>query len=218
LPADYYALVEQVAGGRWPDILTLRGPPLDEPPKTEPRGGIVLAESLPQVRFRLKVEVDLYAAKASSVVIRHVSGHQIVAVLVGVSPGNKSSRGGLEQFVGKAVEMLRAGIHLLVVDLFPPGPRDPDGIHKAIWDELADNNFALPKEKRLTLAAYAAGAWPEAFVEPVAVGGELPDMPLFLTPEVYVPVPLEAAYQAAWETVPTYWRGVLDGSHGAGGS
>ncbi|HVW36534.1 MAG TPA: DUF4058 family protein, partial [Pirellulales bacterium] len=179
LPPDYYALVEQVAGGHWSDILTLHEPPHDEPPKTEPHGGIVLAESPPQVQFRLKAEGDLYAAKASSVVIRLVSGHHIVAVLEVVSPGNKSSRGGLEQFVGKAVEMLRAGLHLLVVDLFPPGPRDPDGIHRAIWDALADNNFALPQEKRLTLAAYAAGAWPEAFVEPVAVGRDLPDMPLF---------------------------------------
>ena len=31
----------------------------------------------------------------------------------------------------------------------------------------------------------------------------------FLSSEVYVPVPLEATYQAAWEAVPAYWRGVL---------
>lgn len=226
LPADYYALVEQVAGGRWPDILTLQAPlreeqaplrevqgPLREvTPGTEPRGGVALAETPPQVQFRLKADGGLYAAKASSVVIRHVSGHRIVAVVEVVSPGNKSSRIGLEKFTSKAAELLRAGIHLLVVDLFPPGPRDPQGIHKAIWDELTDNDFALPQDQRLTLAAYAAGACPEAFVEPIAVGGELRELPLFLTPETYVPVPLEATYQAAWETVPAYWRGVLERS------
>jgi hypothetical protein len=37
-------------------------------------------------------------------------------------------------------------------------------------------------------------------------------MPLFLTPEVYVPVPLEPTYQSAWDAVPTYWRGVLAGN------
>ncbi len=47
---------------------------------------------------------------------------------------------------------------------------------------------------------------PEAFVEPVSVGATLPDMPLFLTPETYVPVPLEATYRSAWETLPAYWR------------
>lgn len=210
LPGDYYALVEQFAGGRWPDVLTLQGLPRDEASSLEPGGGVLLAEAPPQVQFRLKAEGDLYAAKASAVVIRHVSGHRVVAVLEVVSPGNKSSRSALEQFTGKAIEMMRAGIHLLVVDLFPPGPRDPEGIHKAIWDELLDNAFALPQEKRLTLAAYAAGAYPEAFVEPVAVGAALPDMPLFLTPEVYVPTPLEATYQAAWQSVPSYWREELE--------
>jgi hypothetical protein len=36
-------------------------------------------------------------------------------------------------------------------------------------------------------------------------------MPLFLTPEFYVNVPLEATYQAAWEAVPVFWRDVLSG-------
>jgi hypothetical protein len=31
-------------------------------------------------------------------------------------------------------------------------------------------------------------------------------MPLFLNADRYVPVPLEKAYQAAWETVPAFWR------------
>lgn len=55
------------------------------------------------------------------------------------------------------------------------------------------------------------GAGAEAFVELIAVGNALPDMPLFLTPEVYVSVPLEATYQAAWEGMPAYWRNVLTG-------
>lgn len=211
LPPDYYALVEQVAGGRWPDVLTLQGPAPTKPQTPDPTGGVLLAEAPPQVQFRLKAEGDLYAAKASSVVIRHVSGHHVVAVLEVVSPGNKQSRHEFEQLVGKAIEMLRAGVHLLIVDLFPPGSRDPEGIHKAIWDEFLDHDFALPKEKPLTLASYAAGAFPEAFVEPVAVGGKLPEMPLFLSPDVYVPVPLESTYQAAWETMPAYWREVLEG-------
>lgn len=135
----------------------------------------------------------------------------MVAVLEVVSPGNKSCRHRMEQFVGKAVEMLRAGVHLVVIDLFPPGPRDPEGLHKAIWNKFLDNDFTLPGDKRLTLASYAAGDLPEAFIEPVGVGGKLPDMPLFLSPDVYVPVPLEATYEVAWETMPTYWRDVLEG-------
>jgi hypothetical protein len=213
LPAGYYALVEQVSGGRWPDILTLQGPAPAQTKLPDPRGGFMLDEAPPQVQFRLKAERDLYAAKASTVVVRHVSGHQVVAVLEVVSPGNKSDRKALDEFVAKAVGLLRAGIHLLIVDLFPSGPRDPEGIHRVIWDEFIENDFTLPAEKRLTLVSYAAGDYPEAFVEPLSVGDRLPDMPLFLSPGVYVPVPLEPTYQSAWQAMPTYWRDYLSDIH-----
>jgi len=35
-------------------------------------------------------------------------------------------------------------------------------------------------------------------------------MPLFLEPETYVNVPLEATYQAAYRGVPRRWRQLLD--------
>jgi hypothetical protein len=210
LPPDHYALAEQIAGGLGPDVLTLEapanGPP---PPPASPHGGVALAAAPPRVWFHARTEADQYAAKAKAVAIRHASDHRVVAVLEIVSPGNKNNRHGLRSFVDKAVELLRGGIHLLIVDLFPPSPRDPQGIHKAIWDEYQDSTFALPAGRSLTLASYIGGPCPETFVEPTAVGAALPDMPLFLTPDVYVPVPLEATYQSAWEAVPSFWRNVL---------
>jgi hypothetical protein len=74
-----------------------------------------------------------------------------------------------------------------------------------------DNDFALPPDRPLTLAAYVGGPIPEAFVNVTAVGNRLPDMPLFLTADEYVMLPLETTYQAAWEAVPAYWRTVLEG-------
>jgi hypothetical protein len=171
-----------------------------------------LAVAPPQVWFHARTEADQYAAKAKAIAIRHTSDHRVIAVLEIVSPGNKSNRHGLRNFVDKAVELLRGGIHLLIVDLFPPGPRDPQGIHKAIWDEYQDSTFALPAGRPLTLAAYIGGPCPEAFVEPAAVGTPLPEMPLFLAPDCYVPGPLEATYQSAWEAVPSFWRNVLTAS------
>ena len=35
-------------------------------------------------------------------------------------------------------------------------------------------------------------------------------MPLFLERDGHVTVPLDASYQAAWQNVPAYWRGVLE--------
>jgi hypothetical protein len=131
-------------------------------------------------------------------------------VLEIVSPGNKSSRHGLRTFVAKAEELLRQGIHLLVVDLFPPSSRDPQGIHKAIWDAIQEEPFELPPDKRLTVAAYSADDPPTAYVEPVAVGDELPSLPLFLEPGLYVPAPLETTYQTTWTKCPEVIRELVE--------
>ncbi|HWE94972.1 MAG TPA: DUF4058 family protein [Tepidisphaeraceae bacterium] len=217
LPPGYYALAEQIAGGLGPDVLALEGPAGDAPTSDLPRqGGVALASRPPKVQFHATTEMDQYAAKAKAVTIRHSSNHEVIAMVEIVSPGNKNNRHGLRAFVGKAEEALRAGIHLLIVDLFPPGPRDPQGIHEAIWGEFSEDGFALPAGKPLTLAAYIGGPCPEAFVEPVAVGDSLPDMPLFLTPGTYVPVPLAATYESAWQAVPSIWRDAITTSPGSG--
>jgi hypothetical protein len=212
LPPEYYALAEQIAGGLGPDVLTLQLPTNGAGLPAPCGGGIALAVAPPKVWFRARTEMDQYADKANAIAIRHASDHRVVAMVEIVSPGSKNSRHGLRAFVEKAVELLRAGIHLLIVDLFPPGPRDLQGIHKAIWDEYNESDFALPPDRSLTLAAYIGGPSPEAFVEPTAVGAVLPPMPLFLLPDEYVLVPLEATYQAAWEAVPAFWRNVLTAS------
>jgi hypothetical protein len=209
LPPDHYALSEQIAGGLGPDVLTLQRPANGVSVKEELTVGVALAVTPPRVHFRLRAEPELYAAKADAIVIRHISHHEVIAIVEVVSPGNKSSRHGLRAFVDKAVSVMRKGVHLVVVDLFPPGPRDPQGMHKVIWDEFIDNDFALPPGKPLTLASYIGCPIPEAFVEPTGVGALLSEMPLFLTPELYVPLPLEATYQSAWAAVPSYWSDVL---------
>jgi hypothetical protein len=218
LPPGYYALAEQIAGGRNPDVLALEAPTQPKtsngsPNSTDGGGNLIaLATAPPQVQFRARTEIDLYAEKSKAVVIRHSSDHRVIAVVEIVSPGNKSCRHELRMFVEKAVEMLFAGIHLLIIDLFPPSRRDPEGIHRVIWDELRESDFTLPAGKPLTLVAYAADERPEAFIEPTAVHRPLVDMPLFLEPGEYIRVPLETTYGAAWEAVPSFWRGVLEPS------
>jgi len=164
------------------------------------------ATAPPEVRFTATAETERYAHKRSRIAIRHASGDRVVAMLEIVSPGNKASRHALRSFVEKAVELLDAGIHLLVVDLFPPGPRDPQGIHRAIWSEIVEDDFRLPPGQPLTLVAYSAGEVKRAFIEPVAAGDTLPEMPLFLEPDRYVPVPLEQSHGAAFDAVPKRWQ------------
>jgi hypothetical protein len=156
----------------------------------------------------LRAEADPYVAKANRITIRHPSG-QIVSVIEIVSPGNKGSRATFRAFLEEATECLRQGIHLLVIDLFPPTARDPQGIHKPIWDEIQEVPFELPPDKPLTLASYSAGPVKVACVEPVAVGDLLPEMPLFLAAEQYVPAPLEPTYQTAWAVYPALLKAAL---------
>jgi Protein of unknown function (DUF4058) len=211
LPRGFYAMAEQITGHIGPDVLTLNRPPfISLASESSPSdGGIAVADAPPKVRFHAKAEVDLYASKAKAVVIRHRSGHKVIAMIEIVSPGNKSSKTELKAFVEKAIQALSTGIHLLIVDLFPPTARDPWGIHRAIWGEDHEGDFALTDDKPLTCVSYVGMPCPEVYLDPVAVGDALPDMPLFLTPEAYVPLPLEATYQSAWEAVPDFLQEVL---------
>ena len=167
-----------------------------------PEGMIAMAEQV------ISADVERYAAKANRVVVRHALG-KVVAVIELVSPGNKDSRHALRSFVEKSVDLLYDHVNLLVIDPFPPGNRDPQGIHKAIWDEISDNSFTLPDGRPLTLAAYQAAPVVTAFVEPISVGQHIPDMPLFLHNNYYINVPLEATYMDSWSVLPQLLRDLV---------
>jgi hypothetical protein len=198
-------MVEQKAGGPEPDVITLEL----TPPAGSAPGGVAVDLQPPKARFVTRSENAGYARKANRITVRHPDG-EVVAVVEIVSPGNKDSRHAIRAFARKAVEFLQAGVHLLIVDLFLPSRRDPQGIHKLIWDRLRDEPFTLPPDKPLTVAAYAAGTETVAYVEPVAVGDPLPDMPVFLTADWHVPCPLEATYQTAWEQFPALLKRPLE--------
>lgn len=215
LPQGYYALAEQHVGRPITDVLTLhasRVPPVVPLPLPPDTGGTAVAEAPPRVRRRQTVE-PAALARRRSLAIRHVSGHRLVALVEIVSPANKDRARHVEEFTAKAVDALDVGVHVLVVDLFPPGPHDPYGMHGVIHQRLeqSDEPYDLPADEPLTLAAYAAGPPVEIYLEHLAVGTALPEMPLFLRPDRYVNVPLEPTYQAAYRGMPAFWRDVLEG-------
>jgi len=208
LPKGFYALLEQHAAGVIPDVITLqRGPTLSE--RIDPRRGIGVAQAPPKTRFVSQAtDEDIYASKADRIAIYNPLG-DVVSIIEIVSPGNKNNRHAIRSFVEKTLDFLRQGIHVLIIDLFPPGTRDPQGIHKLIWDELREEPFEFPPDKSLTLAAYTAGVPKKAYVEPVAVGDALPDMPLFLDSETYILAPLETTYLATWNACPEPFRELI---------
>jgi hypothetical protein len=212
LPPEYFALPEQRIRGPIPDVLTLKlaagatGP-------SQGATGLAVTTAPPRARLIRRSDPEAYARKADRIAVRHRHG-DVVAVLEIVSPGNKASRAEFRDLVEKSANLIQQGIHLLVIDLFPPGPRDPHGLPHAIWDEFDLQDLTLPPDKPLSVAAYDAGPPRVVYVEPVAVGDELPDMPLFLKPEIYVPAPLEATYQTTWNLFPAPLKGLLEAPPG----
>lgn len=209
LPATYYALAEQQAGIIGPDVLTLQRHRIGNGPTSVPaeEGGEVVTQTQPAVRFRTSIARTRRSRPLPRhLAIRHVTDDRLVAVVEIVSPGNKSSKNALKAFVRKVIACLDRQIHFLVVDLFPPGPRDPHGIHGAILAEMGAGPFELSDDQPLTLVSYQAVEPPVAYIEPTAVGCPLVSMPLFLTTERYVKVPLEPAYEQAWRGVPQVIR------------
>jgi Protein of unknown function (DUF4058) len=197
LETGYFALREQSTRDPVPEFLTLELPSgRDEPNGTG--SGLAVAVAPPRTRVIRRAEETIYVHKADRIAVRHRHG-RVVAMIEIVSPGNKASKNELRAFVEKTSKLIAQGVHLLVIDLFPPSKRDPQGIHKAIWDEFVEEDFEVPADQLLTLAAYDAGPPPVAYVEPLAVGEALPDMPIFLKPDFYVPAPLEETYRITWD-------------------
>ncbi len=215
LPPGYYALPEQHAGRRIADVLTLHSPlggtaeqssdsPIDE-------GGlaVAVAEAPPKTQRRLAASAASRVLQRS-LAIRHVSGHRVIALLEVVSPANKGRLAHVAEFVDKVEAALLQDVHVLVIDLFPPGRHDPRGMYGAIWECFDDEPYLTPQDQPLTLASFTAGIQPVAYVEHLTVGAGLIDMPLFLNPDRYVNVPLEATYQAAFRGLPTFLRESLN--------
>ena len=188
LPPGYFAMADQRVGGPEPDVLTLRSR-LTPAPRA-PSGDTAVLER-PKTRQAAVALKSIYARKANRISIRHHHG-RVVAMIEIVSPGNKDSKAAIEQFVRKASDFLFNGIHFLMVDLFPPTARDPLGLHELVWAALTNEPYVEPAtDKPLAAASFDAGGALEAFVEPLALGDPLPDMPLFLEPGMHVLLPLD---------------------------
>jgi hypothetical protein len=199
LPKGVAALVEQRAGPREADVLAIER--RNKSQAGGPGNGNVATVQRPITRIVRRTTKQICGDRANRIVVRHHLG-RIIAVIELLSPGNKDSRAALRDFVEKTIDLLREGVHMLIVDLFPPTARDPFGMHKVIWDEIVEEDFVFPAGKDRILASYETGLERAAYVEPVAVGDHLPDMPLFLTNFVHVMVPLESTYHATWDASP----------------
>ena len=177
-------------------------------------GGVALAEAPPRVRLRLPAGSGPTARR---ITVRHATGDRIVALIELVSPGNRDGRRKIEAFCDQVEAAVDGGVHVLLVDLFPPTELLPAGMQGAVAERF-DIRYEPPPGEPLCCAAYrSAGEATTSFVEPLAVGAAPPTMPLFLTADRYVNLPLAASYAAAFSPTPAKFRRMLEGPSETGG-
>jgi hypothetical protein len=208
LPKGLSALVEQRAGPKEADVLAIESFRLGGKPGIKDDGGLLTLDP-PSTSIVRKTTNEIYADRSNRIVVKHHLG-RIVAIIEILSPGNKDSRAALRDFVDETIDFMRRGVHLLLIDLFPPSSRDPFGMHKVIWDEIHDEPFQFPSGKDRILASYEMDAIRTAYIEPVAVGDRLPDMALFLVNGMHVRVPLESTYMSTWDASPEEMRHAVE--------
>jgi hypothetical protein len=224
LPDGYFARSEQHYGLPIADLLALhehgpnggQGEPLSSAPRS---GGLAVVDAPPKVRVR-KVLHPVRRTRSKTVAVRRVNDGRIVAVIEVVSPGNKDGRVHTKGFVAKLAQTLHAGVHLMVLDLLPPNPASPDGLHMMLTNDFGipatgdeDEDGLQPDGYPIALLSYEADL-PDigAYLEYLRVGEPLPDMPLFLTPGHYINVPLGATYETTYRPLPRVTKTALETS------
>lgn len=182
LPEGYYALGEQVISGAVPDVLTLE---CSAPPDPRARDSLANVDpsAEPLATMTLVASDPRYPPPGRVIAVRHVSGDRVVAIVEIVSPANKKEATELGSLVEKTVTSLAKGIHVVIVDLHPPGPFDRNGIHNAIWEELGEPRTEFDPARPFAVVSYHSRGELRAFIEPLRAGERLPDAPLFLAGE-----------------------------------
>ena len=159
----------------------------------------------------LRRDAEDRAAAADRVAVRDAgTDHRTVALIMMASPGDKTRTAAVARSVSETVEAMVDGVHLVLLDLLPPGPADPAGLHGAVLDRLG-KRYDPPPGEPLCAASYRCGPGWRAFAEPLAVGDPPPTVPLFLTPRHHVPLPLAGSYARARVGMGFFWDAVLKG-------
>lgn len=148
----------------------------------------------------LAVAVELPAADEVEVQVFADDGDpRLTAAIELLSPRNKDRPQARQAFAVKWVGYLHQGSSLVVVDTVTTRRADPNS---AILSLLGVDVGVAAMPSSLSAVSYRAvgreeetqqlQVWPA----PLALGQPLPTLPLWIAPDLYVPLDLEASYQA----------------------
>ena len=220
-PTDYYASGEGRIMGYEPDASAFERRIPREVSRPETSGGVAVQSEILQVtevspRTRFIDEADHWnALRESYVAIRNKRGDRLVAIVEVVSPRNKDRADAIQAFGHKLEKALEAGCNVLIADFLPPGRHDPSGMHYAFWTRFSEYPHGVTAQEPIGIASYLApmnnpNSEPVAYFESVAIGHNVPNMPLFLTSGEYIHVPIQKIYDEAVATLPPPYQEDLD--------
>jgi hypothetical protein len=161
-------------------------------------GGVaVWAPPRPTHRATLKFShPDLFEVR----VFTDVEGPELVAAVELVSPSNKDRPAQRHQFAIKCASYLQDNVGLVVVDVVT---ERGGNLHRQLLEllQVAQDRAKLGDDD-LYAGAYRTVRSKKAvkleyWVEPLAVGAALPTMPLWIAPDLCLPLNLEQAYEQA---------------------
>ena len=197
LPSRYYALPTTQIGGRFEiDVATV-----DEEPgfSSGPGGTVVWAPSKPGV----VLSVDFSDLDVFEVQVMDEESGQIVAAIELVSPANKDRATAREAFTHKCAALLQRGVSVMIVDVVTERKANLAAELARLVHGNLDSQFG--RAELYAVACRVVGAslgtqlelWPEL----LQIGHELPTLPLWIGPELAIPLDLEQSYSAACGTL-----------------
>jgi hypothetical protein len=201
LPPDYFAEPEINIGPELEiDVATLHlAPSAGQATETA-----TAVWSPPRPKFATKVDfarLDSYEIR----VYQDLGGAELRAAIELVSPRNKDRAGSRRTFAAKCAGHLKHGVAVMIVDIVTSRKAN---LHAELLTTLAVKNRAAEWRSSTGLYAVAYRAvtarksprvqvWPE----PLRIGGPLPVLPLWIAPDLALPVALEESYQATCQSL-----------------
>jgi hypothetical protein len=160
-------------------------------------GGLATAVWAPPAPT-LTVEVDFHTFDLFEVQVHREGGLEMVAAIELVSPRNKDRLSARRKFVAKCLAYLQVGVSVAVIDVVT-GRRE--NLYALLLEQLAAPGDDVPSDLYAVACRTVPADEPrrlETWVAPLAVGSDLPTLPLWLETDLAVPLDLKASYEATF--------------------
>ena len=158
-------------------------------------GGVAVAGWVPAAPAIL-LETEFLAPDEYEVNIYTRNEFRLVAAIELVTPSNKDRPGNRQTFVNKCESLLKNGVCVTIVD---PVTNRTANLYGELLDRLDAPRTAVSRSMiyAVTCRGLRTGLrWRlESWEHELAVGTELPTLPVWLSPDLMVPLELETTYE-----------------------